>query len=101
MADTSLITMLKVDLGISTTAYDERLGQYLDSAQAEIIREGYTFPEILTVDDMQIIVEYAAWAWRRRDGELGKYGSGQTMPRHLRWTLNKAIFSQKASETDD
>ena len=35
----SLKTMLKTDLGISSTAYDERLGQYITSAKAEIERE--------------------------------------------------------------
>lgn len=90
-----MLVMLKVDLGISTTAYDERLGQYLTSAKAEIVREGVTFPETLTVDDMQLIVGYAAWMWRRRDGELGKYGSGQSMPRMVRYLLNNRLMSQK------
>lgn len=89
MADTQMITMLKVDLGISTTVYDERLGQYLDSAKAEITREGYTFPETLTVDEMQAVVTYAAWQWRRRDTMEG-------MPRMLRWMLNNMILGQKA-----
>lgn len=88
MADASLVTMLKVDLGISTTAYDERLGQYLDSAKAEIIREGYAFPETLTADDMQMVVMYAAWMWRRRDNM-------EAMPRMLRYLLNNRIMQQK------
>lgn len=91
----SMLTMLKVDLGISTTAYDTRLGQYIDTAKAEIIREGITFPVTLTVDDMQIIVMYAVWMWKRRDGEAGRYGSGTSMPRMLRYALNNRLFSQK------
>lgn len=90
-----MLGMLKIDLGISTTAYDSRLGQYITSAQAEVSREGVSFPETLTLDDMQLIVMYAAWMWRRRDGELGKYGSGQTMPRMVRYLLNNRIVSQK------
>lgn len=84
-----LLEMLKVDLGITTTAYDERLGQYLSSAQAQIEREGITLTN--SVDDMQIIVMYAAWMWRRRDGMEG-------MPRMLRYALNNRLFSQKMQE---
>lgn len=88
-----MLQMLKIDLGISITSqlYDERLGQYLTTAQAEINREGYTFPETLTVDDMQLIVMYAAWMWRRRDNM-------DAMPRMLRYILNNRIFAQKMQE---
>ena len=88
-----MLVMLKTDLAISSTAYDERLGQYLASAKAQIIREGYTFPETLSVDDMQMIVRYAAYKWRNRDDRIGNPGT--TMPRDLRWMINNAIFSQK------
>ena len=87
-----MLGMLKVDLRLSTNAYDARLGQYITSAKAEIIREGYTFPETLTVDDMQLIVMYAAWMWRRRDNM-------DAMPRMLRYALNNRLFSQKVSES--
>lgn len=102
MADAQMIAMLKIDLGISTTVYDERLGQYLDTAKAEIIREGVTFPETLTVDDMQLIVMYSAWMWRRRDGEAGRYGSGTSMPRMIRYMLNNRHFSEpKVGDSGD
>lgn len=84
-----LLEALKIDLGITTTAYDERLEQYLSSAQAQIEREGITLTD--SVDDMQIIVMYAAWMWRRRDGMEG-------MPRMLRYALNNRLFSQKMQE---
>ena len=87
-------TMLKIDLGISTTVYDERLLQYIQTAELEIKREGYTFPETPTIDDDQLIVMYAAWLWRKRD-------SGEGMPRMLRYTLNNRIFSQKMKTEGD
>lgn len=93
-----MLEMLKIDLGISTTAYDERLEQYLASAQAEIVREGIVFPDDLSAEDMQLVVMYAAWMWRRRDGETGKYGSGGSMPRMLRYILNNRLFAQKMQE---
>ena len=87
-----MLEMLKIDLGITTTAYDERLGQYLNSAQQMIEREGVTALDLSSsLEDMQLVVMYAAWLWRRRDSMEG-------MPRMLRWALNNRIFSEKAKE---
>ena len=91
-----MLVMLKTDLGISTTVYDTRLGQYLDSAKAEIEREGYTFPSTLTVDDMQMLVMYAAEMWQSRGSNLGT--PGDSMSRKLRYRLNNMIFQQKIGE---
>lgn len=82
-----MLTMLKVDLGITSTVYDLRLTQYLASAQTEILREGAVL-DLDQVDDMQLVVMYAAWMWRRRDGMDG-------MPRMLRYALNNKIFAEK------
>lgn len=88
-----MLEMLKIDLGITANVYDERLGQYLEAARRECEREGVTFPATLAVDDMQLIVMYAAWMWRRRDDMQG-------MPRMLRFQLNNRIFSQKMGATE-
>ena len=69
MTNSELLTMLKIDCGITTTAFDERLAQYVDS---------------------QLVVMYAAWLWRKRD-------TGEGMPRMLRYALNQRVFSQKMS----
>lgn len=101
--DETMLNMMKIDLAMSgsTTVYDERLGQYIQTAKAQITREGYTFPADLSVDDMQVIVMYATWMWLRRDGEAGRYGSGSSMPRSLRRMLNDKLFAQKAGGSDD
>lgn len=89
MNDTAMLAALKIDLGISTTAYDERLAQYLISAQAAITEEGI---ELDTADlsDANLVVLYAAWMWRKRD-------SGEGMPRMLRYRLNNRLFSGKVA----
>lgn len=79
----ALLQMLKVDLGISTTAYDDRLTQFLQTAAKEIEREGYELTD--AADDANLQVMYAAWMWRRRD-------TGAGMPRMLRWQLNNRLF---------
>lgn len=85
---TELLSMLKVDLGImSTTAYDERLSQYLENALASIKEEGATL-DLTVLKDKQLLVMYAAWTWRKRE-------SGEGMPRMLRYALNNRVFSEK------
>lgn len=84
----TLLSMLKVDLGIkSTTAYDERLSQYIEAADQAITEMGATL-DYTVLKDNQLVVMYAAWTWRKRD-------SGEGMPRMLRYALNNRIFSEK------
>ena len=86
MADSTMLTMLKTDLGISTsTAYNTRLEQLLTVAQREIIGEGASDLDASDPLDQQLIVMYAAWLWRRRDNMEG-------MPRMLRLALNNRVF---------
>lgn len=89
MDNETMLAMLKVDLQITTTAYDERLGQYLETARAAIVTEGIALTE--SVSDGSMVVMYAAWLWRKRD-EAGP------MPRMLRWMMNNRLFSQKMTE---
>lgn len=83
MTDTEKLTALKIDLQITSPAYDDRLSQYLLSAKNEIKREGYELTD--TIDDDNLQIMYAAWQWRRRD-------TGEGMPRMIRWQLNNRLF---------
>ncbi len=85
---TAILASLKVDLGITTTAYDSRLTELVKSSAAAIEREGATL-NYDSFEDAQIVIMYAAWLWRRRD-------TGEGMPRMLRWQLNNRILSEKA-----
>ncbi|MBR6353559.1 MAG: hypothetical protein IKS25_05470 [Oscillospiraceae bacterium] len=85
MTSFDMLSMLKVDLGIRTQAYDPRLLNYIESAKQAITREGVTLTE--SAEDSMLVVRYAGWIWRRRD-------TGSDMPRDLRWALNNRIFSE-------
>lgn len=82
-----MLEMLKVDLGITTKAYDERLAQYLNMARTAIETEGITLHDE-DANDGVLQIMYAAWLWRKRDGMEG-------MPRMLRYLLNNRLFSEK------
>ena len=66
MNDAIMLEMLKVNLGISTTAYDNRLSQIITSAKDYIEREGITL-DTSKVSDGNLVVMYAAWLWGKRD----------------------------------
>ena len=87
MNESTMLQMLKIDLGITTTAYDERLSQYLTSARDAITKEGITLDDSV-ISDGNLVVMYAAWMWRKRDTNEG-------MPRMLRWQLNNRLFGEK------
>jgi hypothetical protein len=95
----TMLTMLKTDLGIlTTTAYDARLTQLLTAAEKYIINEGASTLDASNIEDAQLIVMYAAWLWRKRDGTLGTRQSIDmtAMPRMLRLALNNRVFHEKA-----
>ena len=92
MNDTEILISLKIDLGISTEAYDERLSQYIVSAKKNIGIEGITL-DADDIHDCNLVIQYAAWLWRKRI-------SGEGMPRMLRWELNQRLFHERLS-TDE
>lgn len=86
----AMLEALKVDLGISTNAYDARLTQYLNAAGKAIETEGITL-DLQNYQDSMLQIMYAAWLWRKRDSQDG-------MPRMLRWLMNNRLFSEKVKE---
>lgn len=96
----AMLEMLKVDLTISSTAYDARLAQYLTAAEDAIEQEGVSDLDNTTIPDQMLIIMYAAWMWRKRDFQAGKYGKGTMMPEMLRYKLNNRIFQCKMKVGD-
>ena len=86
---TDKLRILKMDLQIATSAYDELLLQMISSAEGMISREGIVLDD-KKAEDTQLVVMYAAYLYRRRRDE------NPAMPRMLRWALNNRLLSQKA-----
>lgn len=90
---TTILSALKVDLGIMiSTSYDERLKQIIQASYKAIVREGVQTLNADDIEDIELIVMYASWLWRKRD-------TGEGMPRMLRWQLNNRVMSEKATTT--
>lgn len=88
----NILEMLKVDLGISTDAYDERLESIISYAISEIEREGTVLGD--TIEEQNLVAMYAGWLWRKRE-------TGEGMPRMVRYALNNKLFSQKMKVESD
>ena len=84
-----MLQAVKADLGITTTAYDERLTARLRMARDFITTEGITL-DCQRLDDRELVVMYAAWLWRSRDKQ-------EPMPRMLRWNLNNRLMEEKGT----
>lgn len=82
-----LLEMVKVDLQLFNSTFDNYLIQLIQVAKAEITREGITLQD--TLDDNQTIVMYAAYLYRKRASE------NTSMPRMLRYRLNNRVFAEK------
>ena len=93
MTDDERLSALKIDLGIVATEYDSRLTSYLKTAKEEIEREGATLDLASDIAENNLVIDYAAWMWRKRD-------TGEGMPRMVRYALNNLILSQKGGSDE-
>ena len=89
MTAMELLSSLKIDLGISSDAFDGRLVDQLDAAMEEIRAEGVTLRD--TPRDRNLVLMYAAWRWRSRVTQA-------PMGLMLRRALNNRVFGEKAGE---
>ncbi len=88
-----VLSMLKMDLQISASQYDEYLMNMIKLAEKEIKKEGIVIEESETsgfsIEDGMLIQMYAAYLYRKRKEQV------VAMPRSLRYMLNNTLFSQK------
>lgn len=83
------LSLLKHDLGVMGRAQDVYLKARIDAARREITGMGITLDEAGASDDVLLLVDYAAWLYRKRDKDTG-------MPRHLQFRLHNRMLKQKA-----
>lgn len=91
MTSEQMLAILKLNLSLATTAYDDYLSQLLTAAAELITREGITLTD--STEDSQLQIMYAAYLFRKRAED------NPPMPRMLRWALNNRLFSEKVSGT--
>lgn len=83
----TLLPLLKIDLGITATAFDNLLTNALETAMERIEAEGATLEN--TASDRDLVLMYAAWLWRCRVDQA-------PMGRMLRQALNNRVIRETA-----
>lgn len=86
MTEADFLPLLKLNLSMTTNAYDVYLTKLLEEAKRLIAEEGITFD---TEQDWNLAVMYAAYLFRKRAED------NPPMPRMLRYALNNRLFSEK------
>lgn len=88
MTAANLLAKMKIDLGISSTAFDTRLTDKLNAAIQRIEDEGCTLTD--SDSDQDLVLMYAEWLWRERV-------TGAAMPRMVRYALNNRVLGPHAA----
>lgn len=66
----ALLSLLKIDLGITHNLRDTLFNNLLESSRQEIERTGIVL-DFKSVDDQMLVVDYAAWTYRNRGTDIG------------------------------
>ena len=86
-----LLNLLAAELDMHSLP-DQRKSQlqtYLDVAEKRILEKGIKLDES-NAEDVHLLVEYAAWLFRRRRQEASKL-----MPEYLRTDIHDRLISEK------
>lgn len=85
----TLLPKLKIDLGISSDAFNERLTERIDTAIERLTAAGVALTD--SHSDEDLVLMYAAWLWRCRVTQA-------PMGRMLQLALNNRAIGQTARE---
>lgn len=86
MTDNDILTILKIDLQVSSGVLDTYLLTLIEAARGYIRQEGVALST--SSEDSLLVEMYAAYLYRQRREE------DTQMPRMLRWALNNKIIGE-------
>lgn len=86
MTDNDILTILKIDLQVSSGVLDSYLLTLIEAARGYIRQEGVALST--SSEDSLLVEMYAAYLYRQRREE------DTQMPRMLRWALNNRIIGE-------
>lgn len=95
MSDATLATCLslfKFDMGITHYLRDTLFINLIETAEMELSKMGVDLSGS-TVEDMQLINDYAVWQYRKRQEDVG-------LPRNLQFRIHNRIIQKAGASTD-
>lgn len=90
MTTAEIVSILKIDLQVASSALDGYLQTLVEAARAYITTEGITLDG--SVGDAALVEMYAAYLYRQRREK------NTAMPRMLRWALNNRLMQEKGRQ---
>ncbi len=85
-----LLERLKIDIGLSGTAYDSRLLNLLNVSKTAVEKWTNKTVDISNVYDSELVIDYARWQWLTRR-------EPSDMPRSLKYRLDCRLFEAGGS----
>lgn len=83
----TLLSLLKLDLGITHNLRDAYFNNLLVSSQNEIERRPIVPLDFTNVDDQMLVVDYAAWTYRKRQ-------ENTPLSRNLQIRINNRVIKK-------
>lgn len=84
------LQLLKLDIGITHDLRDTYFTSILNTSESELSKMGVDLSKS-SVEDMQLIVDYAVWNYRKRQEDVG-------LSRNLKFRIHNRVI-QKAGAT--
>lgn len=85
------LSLFKLDLGITHNLRDALFSNLLKSSSIELTKMGVDLSQE-TVEDIQLVVDYSLWMYRKRQEDVG-------LPRNLQFKIHNRVI-QKVGETN-
>lgn len=89
---TTLLGLLKLDLGITHDLRDTYFNKFLVGSQQELERKGIKL-DFSKDDDQLLVVDYAAWSYRKRQEDI-------RLSRNLQLRINNRLIQKAGTEED-
>lgn len=85
------LSLFKLDMGITHDLRDTLFTNLIESSSMELVKMGIDFSNE-SVEDIQLIVDYSSWMYRKRQEDVG-------LPRNLQFKIHNRVI-QKAGAID-
>lgn len=86
------LSLFKLDMGITHNLRDTLFTNLIESSTIELEKMGVDLSSA-TVEDTQLIVDYSAWMYRKRQEDIG-------LPRNLQFRIHNRVIQKVGTFTD-
>lgn len=83
---TICLSLLKLDIGITHNLRDSFFSNLIESTILELTKMGVDL-SASTVEDIQLVVDYSSWMYRKRDQDIG-------LPRRLQFKIHNRVIQK-------